>query len=167
VVSPLRAASLKFRHNSALTVAGAVALIGAMPLALSKAWLSPLLLVPLAVAVWGWRAGTDADSDGLRVRALFGAQQVPWRDVSELVPDGHGHLYARLADGALLRLPAVPAHQAAQVAAASGALAVPEAEGPAPSPAAEGPARSPATGGPDGLPAGDAAVGAPEPDPPS
>ena len=38
-------------------------------------YLTPLLLIPIAFAIWAWRSGTDADRDGVRVRALLGQRQ--------------------------------------------------------------------------------------------
>ena len=69
--------TVKFRHSSALAIAGLVAFFGAVPVATYRWYLTPILLVPLAVLVWGWRAGTDADSGGLSVRALLGTRRLP------------------------------------------------------------------------------------------
>ena len=76
--------TLRFRHSSALAVAGVIAAIAAVPMLAASPWFALVLLVPLAVALWAWRAGTDADADGLRVRAAFGSSRVRWRDVSAL-----------------------------------------------------------------------------------
>src|SRR5690606_31396363 len=87
-----RAGIIRFRHNAALTVAAVVALVGALPVAASSPWLAPIPLVPLAVAVWAWRAGTDADRHGLQVRALLGSRRLPWARIAQLVPTGHGRV---------------------------------------------------------------------------
>ena len=66
----------------------------------------PLLLVPLAVAAWAWRSGTDATPEGLTIRALFGRRRLPWARVAGFVPEGR-RVNAVLDGGAVLRLPAV------------------------------------------------------------
>ena len=48
---------VSFRQHSGLTIAGLVAFFGAIPFATSRWYLVPVLLVPLAVAVWAWRSG--------------------------------------------------------------------------------------------------------------
>jgi hypothetical protein len=99
----------KFRHNAAITIAALVAFFGAVPLATSRAYLLPILLVPILIGVWGWRAGTDVSPAGLRIRALFGARVVPWSHVAGLAAEGRGRVYAVLTTGARVRLPAVGA----------------------------------------------------------
>jgi len=97
---------VSFRQHSGLTIAGLVAFFGAVPFATARGYLVPILLVPLAVAVWAWRSGTDADADGLTVRALFGRRRVPWDRIDGFVPDGR-RVTAVLHGGGTLRLPAV------------------------------------------------------------
>ncbi len=99
----------KFRYNAAITIAAVVAFFGAVPLATSRAYLLPILLVPILVAIWGWRAGTDVSTAGLRIRALFGSRLIPWPYVEALVPAGRTRVYAVLNNGRQLRLPAVSA----------------------------------------------------------
>jgi hypothetical protein len=99
----------KFRHNAAITIAAVVAFFGAVPLATSRAYLLPILLVPILIGIWGWRAGTDVSPAGLRVRALFGARLVPWSHVAGLAVQGRGRVYAVLTTGARVHLPAVGA----------------------------------------------------------
>jgi hypothetical protein len=112
--------TVRFRHHSAIAVAGIVAAIAAVPLASAAWYLAPVILVPLAVAVWAWRAGTDASPGGLRVRALLGDRRVPWSAVSELAADPRGRAVARLTDGRMLPLPAVRAADLPRLLAASG-----------------------------------------------
>ncbi|MFJ6195574.1 PH domain-containing protein [Micromonospora sp. NPDC092111] len=102
-----RADTIRFRHNQAILVAAVVATIGALPLATARGYLLPVLLVPLAIAVWAWRAGTDADPRELRLRALAGGRRIPWEQVVELATDPRGRAVARLADGQQVPLPAV------------------------------------------------------------
>nr|WP_240947576.1 PH domain-containing protein [Planosporangium mesophilum] len=106
----------KFRHNAAITVAAVVAFFGAVPLATSRAYLLPIALVPILVGVWGWRAGTDVESAGLRIRALFGSRLVPWSHITALVPADRRRTYAVLTTGRQVRLPAVGAAELATFA---------------------------------------------------
>jgi hypothetical protein len=99
----------KFRHNAAITIAAVVAFFGTVPLATSRAYLLPIVLVPILIGIWGWRAGTDVSPAGLRVRALFGARLVPWSHVAGLAPAERGRVYAILTTGRRVRLPAVGA----------------------------------------------------------
>jgi hypothetical protein len=101
----------KFRHSAAITIAAVVAFLGAVPLATSRVYLLPIVLVPILVGVWGWRAGTDVSPAGLRIRALFGSRLVPWSHVAALTPAdrGRGQVYAVLTTGRRVRLPAVSA----------------------------------------------------------
>jgi Bacterial PH domain len=98
---------LHFRHPAASAVAAVIALIGAVPLLAYGWYFLPILLVPLAVAIWAWRAGTDVDARGLRVRAALLSRRVTWAEVAELGTDPRGRVGARLTNGAVLRLPAV------------------------------------------------------------
>ncbi|MCO1615255.1 PH domain-containing protein [Micromonospora tulbaghiae] len=115
-----RADTVRFRHNQAILVAAIVAFIGALPLASARWWLLWVLLVPLAVAVWAWRAGTDADARELRLRALVGQRRVPWNRVAELAGDARGRAVARLDDGEVVVLPAVRATDLPRLVAVTG-----------------------------------------------
>ncbi|GIJ07047.1 PH domain-containing protein [Micromonospora andamanensis] len=121
----------RFRHNQAILAGAIVATIGALPLASSRPYLLPVLVVPLAVAVWAWRAGTDADVRGLRVRALAGERRIPWDQVVELAADPRGRAVAQLDDGRWVMLPAVRGVDLPRLVAASGRdAAVPERDAP-------------------------------------
>lgn len=111
--------TVKFRHNAAIVIAGLVALFGAVPVATVRWYLSPILLVPLAVMIWGWRAGTDANRDGLSIRAMFGATRVPWERISGFVPVER-RVVAMLDGGSSVRLPAVSPADLPRLVAASG-----------------------------------------------
>ena len=115
-----RADTVRFRHNQAILVAAIVAFIGALPLASARWWLLWVLLVPLAVAVWAWRAGTDADARELRLRALVGQRRVPWNQVAELAGDPRGRAVARLDAGEVVMLPAVRATELPRLIAVTG-----------------------------------------------
>ncbi|WP_204036682.1 PH domain-containing protein [Micromonospora qiuiae] len=115
-----RSDTLRFRHHQATLVAAIVATIGALPLASARTYLLPILLVPLAVAVWAWRAGTDADTAGLRLRALVGERRVGWEQVAELGADPRGRAVVQLTDGELVVLPAVRRQDLPRLVAAAG-----------------------------------------------
>jgi len=97
---------VKFRYNAGVAVAGLVATFGAIPVATVRWYLAPILLVPAAVAVWGWRAGTDADESGVTVRALVGQRRLPWSRISGFAPRGR-RVVAVLDGGATVPLIAV------------------------------------------------------------
>jgi hypothetical protein len=112
---------VRFRRSGAVGVAALIAAIGAVPLASAGWFYLPALLAPLLVAAWAWRSGTDADADGLRLRAALGQRRVPWSDVAELAGDERGGAEARLSDGRVVPLPAVRAADLPRLVAASGA----------------------------------------------
>jgi hypothetical protein len=119
--------TVKFRHSSAIAIAGLVAFFGAVPVATYRWYLTPILLVPLAVLAWGWRAGTDVDERGVSVRALLGTRRLPWSRITALVPAGQ-RVIAVLDGGASVRLPAVRPADLPKLVAASGAEMGTEAE---------------------------------------
>ncbi|MEH0931492.1 PH domain-containing protein [Micromonospora sp. CPCC 205558] len=112
--------TVRFRHNQAILVAAIIASVGALPLANARGYLLPVLLVPLAVAVWAWRAGTEADARGLRLRALVGQRRIGWEQVLELSTDQRGRAVARLDDGQQVTLPAVRGEDLPRLVAATG-----------------------------------------------
>jgi Bacterial PH domain len=114
------ASTVKFRYNAAVAIAGLVVLISAVPLASARWYLLWILLVPAAIAVYAWRAGTDADRSAVVVRALFGSRRFEWSRVTGLVPDGRGRVHAVLDDGASIRLPAVTTADLPRLVAATG-----------------------------------------------
>ncbi len=111
--------SVRFRHNVSVALAGLVAFLGAIPVATAGWAYTPILLVPLAAAAWGWRAGTDADAEGVTVRALFGRRRFPWSEISGFAPVGR-RVVATLADGRAVTLPAVSPADVPKLVAASG-----------------------------------------------
>jgi hypothetical protein len=111
----------RFRLNAAAAVAAAIAIIGAIPLAATSWYLAPIVVIPIAVAVWAWRCGTDADAHGLVVRALVGTRRVPWTAIEALAPDDRGRVYARLTGGSALRLTGVTAADLLRLLAVTGA----------------------------------------------
>ncbi|MFI5931424.1 PH domain-containing protein [Actinoplanes sp. NPDC051494] len=111
---------LRVRRSGALVLAAFIALVGATPFAGAKWQLAPLLLIPFAVLVWSWRAGTDVTAEGLKVRALFGSSSVAWSEVAELAPDPRNRISALLTDGRVLPLTAVNKENLPAVLAAGG-----------------------------------------------
>ncbi|MEV4120427.1 PH domain-containing protein [Micromonospora sp. NPDC049645] len=112
--------TIRFRYNQAILVAAIIAFVGALPLASARAYLLPVLIVPLAVAVWAWRAGTEADARELRLRALAGQRRIGWEQILELTTDQRGRAVARLDDGQQVTLPAVRGTDLPRLVAATG-----------------------------------------------
>jgi hypothetical protein len=111
---------LRVRKSGALLVAALIAFVGTVPLAGTRWALAPILLIPLALGVWAWRAGTDVYPDRLRVRALFGSTVIPWSRVSELAPDARRRISALLDNGNVIRLTGVTTSNLPAVLAAAG-----------------------------------------------
>jgi hypothetical protein len=112
--------ALRVRRSGALVVAALIALVGTVPLAGAKWALTPVLLIPLLVLIWAWRAGTDVFPDRLRVRALFGSTTVPWARVTEFAPDANKRVSALLDNGNMIRLTGVTTDNLPRVLAAGG-----------------------------------------------
>ncbi|MBQ1075331.1 PH domain-containing protein [Micromonospora sp. C31] len=112
--------TVHFRHNQAILAAAIIAFFGALPVAGARWYLLPVLLVPLAVALWAWRAGTDADAHELRLRALVGQRRISWERVVELAADPRGRAVARLDDGRQVTLPAVRGTDLPRLVSATG-----------------------------------------------
>jgi hypothetical protein len=74
----------RFRLHSALAVAGVVAVLSAFSLAAVGGFWLLTPLVPLIFTLWAWRAGTDADQQGLRIRSLLTTRSIPWSMVTAL-----------------------------------------------------------------------------------
>lgn len=127
-----RTDSLRFRRSGATLVAALIGFVGALPLAGSRWVLTPILLVPLAVGVWAWRAGTDVGPAGLRVRALLGTTFIAWSRVAELAADPRGRAAALLTDGSMIGLTGVRATDLPTVIAAAGGSLQGHPEPPAP-----------------------------------
>jgi hypothetical protein len=98
--------ALRFRHNSAITVAAFVAMIATVSVGSWQPYLLVLLVIPFAFALWGWRSGTDVDADGLTVRAALGQRRLAWDRISELAPAGR-QVVAVLTTGGRVVLTAV------------------------------------------------------------
>jgi Bacterial PH domain len=118
---------LRVRRSGALVIAALIALVGTVPLAGARGTLAPILVIPLLVLIWAWRAGTDVYPDALRVRALFGSTVVPWSRVTELAPDRNGRVSALLDNGNVIRLTGVTTANLPAVIAAGGQKMSPDA----------------------------------------
>ncbi|BBH64461.1 hypothetical protein ACTI_11460 [Actinoplanes sp. OR16] len=112
--------ALRVRKSGAVLVAALIAVVGAIPLAGASWALAPILLIPLAVLIWTYRAGTDVYPDEIRVRALFGGNRVPWSRIAELAPDARGRVSALLDNGNVIRLTGVTRDNLPSVLAAGG-----------------------------------------------
>jgi len=109
---------LRVRKTGALLVAAMIAFVSAVPIAGARWELTPILLIPAAVFVWAWRAGTDVYADELRVKALIGSTRVPWPRIAELAPDPRGQVSALLDNGHVIRLTGVTTDNLPRVLAA-------------------------------------------------
>ncbi len=122
----------RFRYNVSIAIAGLVGFLGAVPLATAgfgdrsqaQPWyaypLLLILLVPLGVILFGWRAGTDANAEGLRLRPLgLGATPLAWSEIVGIVPQQR-RVYAILGDDRAVALPGVARTDIPRLVAASG-----------------------------------------------
>lgn len=117
--------TIRFRHTGALWVAAMLTFVGGVPLALSEWWLTPVLLIPVAIAVWAWRSGVDAGGEGLRVRGLIGSRKVAWSEI-EAFGVARRQAFAILTQGVRVPLPAVRREDLPRLISASGSELVPE-----------------------------------------
>ena len=101
-------------------MAAIIALISGVTLGTWAPYLLPLLVIPLLIAVWGWRSGTDVDADGLTVRAAVGRRRIAWSEVTGILLDSDGRPAARLRSGRFVTLPAVTPADVPRLVAASG-----------------------------------------------
>jgi hypothetical protein len=112
--------AVRFRRSPATTIAAIIVALGGLSL---FTWAPPYLLIvlviPLAVAVWSWRSGTDVDAGGLTVRAALGRRRIPWSDVTGLVTEGR-EVSVHLTSGRAITLPAVGPADVPRLVAASG-----------------------------------------------
>jgi hypothetical protein len=109
----------KFRYNAALAIAGFVALCGTVPLAAAGWYLLFVMLVPLAVVVWGLRAGVDVRDGELRVRWGIGGRRVDAAAIAGFTIT-HRAVRAVLVGGRTVWLPSVPGTRVPVLAEAVG-----------------------------------------------
>ncbi|GAA3510582.1 hypothetical protein GCM10022220_57070 [Actinocatenispora rupis] len=118
----------RFRYNAALAIAAVVAFCGAIPLATSRWYLAFVLLVPLAVFVWAWRAGADVRDGQLVVRYPFRSRRIDPKSVRGFTVT-HRRVSVVLADDSTHWLPAVSGGRLPYLTDALG-LHVPGVSGP-------------------------------------
>lgn len=119
---------VRVRRSGALLVAALIAFVGALPIAgLRWAW-APILLVPLVVGVYAWRAGTDVFPDFLRVRAMVGSTVVPFDRVVEFAPNERRQVAALLDNGHMIKLTGVNRDNLPDVLRAAGRAPAPAPE---------------------------------------
>ena len=111
---------VRFRHSSAITVAGLIAAIAGISVATWQPYLLVVLVIPLSVSLWSWRAGTDVDPDGLTVRAALGRRRLPWSTVAGIQADGKRVVAIRASGGRVVLTAVAPADLPRVVAAAGG-----------------------------------------------
>lgn len=125
--SPRKTPRIRFRHNIAVAVAGLCGVVAAIPLASARPYLLPILLIPMLIMVWGWRAGVDVDAEAVTVRALLGSRAFPWRDVTGFAAEGRRVVVLLDGDRAV-RMPAVSPDDVPAILKAGGqALTAPDA----------------------------------------
>ncbi|QIS07702.1 PH domain-containing protein [Nocardia brasiliensis] len=83
------------------------------------AGLWPLLLIPVAVAVWVQRTQTTVSDAGLDLRTLFGSRHLDWSQLKGVRIPKRGYVRADLVDGTEVKLPAVSYDRVRDLAAAS------------------------------------------------
>jgi hypothetical protein len=111
---------LRLRTNRTALLAVLFLVFGVTPLAFVRSWLLVLYLAPALAVLWIYRVGTDIDSDGVTVRALFGVRRVGWDEVRGLSMNGARKVRLVLSDGQLLRMPLVRARDLPAIAVVSG-----------------------------------------------
>jgi hypothetical protein len=117
---PLAFTAANFTFNDKGASQGAPVVIG---------WQLVLLVIPVIAAVFIRRTATFVDPDGIRVRAVFGAQHLAWDEIRGISVHGR-NVYAVTRDGAL-RLPCVHVSELAALSHASGGR-LPEMAAPRP-----------------------------------
>ena len=96
-------------------------MIALISVATWQRYLLVLELIPLGVAIWSWRAGTDISATGITVRAALGRRKLPWSEITEI--RATEPVQAVLASGAAVTLTAVPARDLPKLAAVASAAA--------------------------------------------
>jgi hypothetical protein len=113
-------ATVQIRTTRTALIAVAFGALCLTPLAAYKPWTLLLFALPLAVAVWVWRAGVDIDASAVTVHALAGSRRILWQDALGLQVGRRGTIGVVLNGGGTVRLPTVRARHLPLIAAASG-----------------------------------------------
>jgi hypothetical protein len=104
-----------------------VVLLGSLPLAASSAWLTVVLLVPLACAAWVLRARVVVAPAGVEVCNGLAATRLPWSSVEGFEVPRRGPVRLLRAGGAPLPMTALPRRQLPDLRAAAQELGRPGA----------------------------------------
>lgn len=125
-----------FRIPTPALIAAGSAAVCATPVAWAAPGLQALYLLPAAFAWWVLRNRTTVDGERIVARSTFGKRVVEWPDVKAIKVVPKGWLSAVLADGSLVRLPAVRAGHLPMLSLVSGGrvadpTAVPDVDEPA------------------------------------
>lgn len=112
-----------FRYPAGMALTALLAAVSSGFIAAAGDYWVLVPLAPLLVAIWAWRAGTDANEYGIRVRALVGRKIIPWTEVAALGPDARGGAMVALSNGKKISLTAVKATDLPRLIAASGKTA--------------------------------------------
>jgi hypothetical protein len=82
--------------------------LGALPLGLSSPYLAPVLLLPVAAAVWVLRARVVAAEIGLEVCNGLGVRRFRWQDVAGFDIPRRGPVVLQATSGRSVPLTALP-----------------------------------------------------------
>ena len=104
-----------------------VVLLGSLPLAASSAWLTALLLVPVACAVWVLRARVVVTEAGVEVCNGLAAHHLPWTSVEGFDVPRRGPVRLLRTGGAPIRMTALPRRELPDLREASQELGRPSA----------------------------------------
>lgn len=118
----------RFRYPAAVAVMAALALLASFALVAQGGIFVVTPLIPFAVMIWAWRAGTDVNDYGLRVRALLANRVITWDRVAALHPGQKGRVVAELTDGSAVPLTAVKTSDLPRLLSASGKAPAAEQE---------------------------------------
>ncbi|GAA1683562.1 hypothetical protein GCM10009765_35950 [Fodinicola feengrottensis] len=97
---------VKFRQPVAVPIAAAVALFGSAAAVAQVWWTTPIMLIPLALLIYGLRTGVDVSPSGIRVRSAVTTRSFAWSEVAGFITDRR-RVSLKLTDGRLVRFPAV------------------------------------------------------------
>ncbi|CCG04685.1 PH domain-containing protein [Blastococcus saxobsidens] len=111
---------VRFRMSRSALIPVLVLALCILPTAAVTWWTLLLLLVPVAVACWVLRSGTDVGDDGVTARAVLGSRTVRWTELAGIRIGERGDLWLVTTAATEVRLPVVRARDLPALAAASG-----------------------------------------------
>jgi hypothetical protein len=104
-----------------------ILLLCVVPIAAASPWTTPLLLIPLALAVWVLRAGVDVADDGITVRSLVAQRRVGWSELAGIRVGDRGDLWLVTTARTEVRLPVLRPRDLPRLSALSdGRISVPQ-----------------------------------------